>query len=161
LNKLNKERKQLIIGKTKNIYEDKPVFLKKLDKYLYVLNTKQRPRKLSFIGTDNKEYKYLLKSHEDLRQDERIIQVFSYVNSILSLDKETSSKKLLIPIYPVIPLSHQTGLIGFLSNVDTISNLIIEQRKNNKFIPNIEISFIFQLYPKYDSGNLMSKLEAF
>ena len=165
LNKLNKERKQLIIGKTKNISsfenEDKPVFLKKMDKYLYVLNTKQRPRKISFIGTDNKEYKYLLKSHEDLRQDERIIQVFNYVNSILSLDKNTSSKKLLITIYPVIPLSHITGLIGFLPNVDTISNLITEYRKNNNFIPNIEISSIFQLYPKYDSGNLMSKLEVF
>ena len=40
LNKLNRERKQLIIGKTKNISsfedEDKPVFLKKMDKYLYV-----------------------------------------------------------------------------------------------------------------------------
>jgi len=165
LNKLNKERKQLIIGKTKNISsfenEDKPPFLKKMDKYLYVLNTKQRPRKISFIGTDNKEYKYLLKSHEDLRQDERIIQVFSYVNSILSLDKNTSSKKLLITIYPVIPLSHITGLIGFLPNVDTISNLITEHRKNNNFIPNIEISSIYQLYPKYDSGSLMSKLDAF
>ena len=165
LNKLNKERKPLIIGKTRNIFsfenEDKPVFLKKMDKYLYVLNTKQRPRKLSFIGTDNKEYKYLLKSHEDLRQDERIIQVFNYTNSILSLDKGTSSKKLLITIYPVIPLSHITGLIGFLPNVDTISNLILEHRKNNNFIQNIEISLIYQLYPKYDSGSLMSKLEAF
>ena len=165
LNKLNKERKQLIIGKTKNISyfekEDKPVFLKKMDKYLYVLNTKQRPRKISFIGTDNKEYNYLLKSHEDLRQDERIIQVFSYANSILSLDKNTSSKKLLITIYPVIPLSHMTGLIGFLPNVDTISNLITENRKNNNFIPNIEISSIYQLYPKYDSGSLMSKLDVF
>jgi len=165
LNKLNMERKQLIIGKTKDISsfenEDKPVFLKKMDKFLYVLNTKQRPRKISFIGTDNKEYKYLLKSHEDLRQDERIIQVFNYVNSILSLDKDTSSKKLLITIYPVIPLSHITGLIGFLPNVDTISNLITEYRKNNNFIPNIEISSIYKLYPKYDSGNLMSKLDVF
>ena len=98
LDKLYKERKQLIIGKTKNKAfdnEDLPVFLKKMDKYLYVLNTKQKPRKISLIGTDNKEYKYLLKSHEDLRQDERIIQVFNYTNSILSLDKGTSSKKLL------------------------------------------------------------------
>jgi len=165
LNKLNKERKQLIIGKAKNIssfdYEDVPVFLKKMDKYLYVLSTKQCPRKISFIGTDNKEYKYLLKSHEDLRQDERIIQVFSYVNSILSLDKDTSSKELLITIYPVIPLSHISGLIGFLPNIDTISNLIIEHRKSNNLNPNIEISSIYQLYPKYDSGSIMSKLDVF
>ena len=54
-----------------------------MDKFLYVLNTKQKPRKISFIGTDNKEYKYLFKSHEDLRQDKRIIQVFNFVNSMM------------------------------------------------------------------------------
>ena len=164
LDKLYKERKQLIIGKTENnIFnnEDLPVFLKKIDKYLYVLNTKQRPRKISLIGTDNKEYKYLLKSHEDLRQDERIIQVFNFVNSILSTNKETSNKNLLITIYPVIPLSHNTGLIGFLPNCDTISNLITEVRKSNNFITNIEINTIFQIYPKYDSGSHLTKVEVF
>ena len=113
-----------------------------------MLNNKQRPRKISLIGTDNKEYKYLLKSHEDLRQDERIIQVFNFVNSLLSLDKETSKNNLLITIYPLIPLSHITGLIGFLPNCDTISHLILEERKMNNFIPNIEIQSVYQLYPK-------------
>ena len=164
LDKLYKERKQLIIGKTKeNTFrnEDNPIFLKKMDKYLYVLNTKQRPRKISLIGTDNKEYKYLLKSHEDLRQDERIIQVFNFVNSMLTLNKELSTKNLFITIYPVIPLSHITGLIGFLPNCDTISHLIAEERKINNLIPNIEINSIYQLYPKYDSGALLSKVEVF
>ena len=164
LDKLYKERKQLIIGKTlDNSFqnEDKPVFIKKLDKYLYVLNTKQRPRKISLIGTDNKEYKYLLKSHEDLRQDERIIQVFNFVNSLLSVDKETSKKNLSITIYPVIPLSHITGLIGFLPNCDTISHLILEERKLNNFIPNIEIQSVYQLCPKYDSSVLLNKVEIF
>ena len=164
LDKLFRERKQLIIGKTKeNVIEkeDLPVFIKKLDKYFYVLNTKQKPRKISLIGTDNKEYKYLLKSHEDLRQDERIIQVFNFVNSMLFLNKETSNKNLLITIYPVIPLSHITGLIGFLPNCDTISHLITEGRKTNKIIPNIEYISIGKIYPKYDSGSMLSKVEVF
>ena len=164
LNKLNRERKQLIIGKIKDnnsLSDDKSVCLKKMDKFLYVLNTKQRPRKISFIGTDNKEYKYLLKSHEDLRQDERIIQVFNFVNSVLSFDKETSNKNLYITIYPVIPLSHMTGLIGFLPNCDTISHLITEERKSKGFITNIEIMSLYQEYPKYDSGTLLSKVEVF
>jgi FKBP12-rapamycin complex-associated protein len=164
LEKLYKERKQLIIGKTHNNFfenEDKPIFLKKLDNYLYVLNTKQRPRKISLIGTDNKEYKYLLKSHEDLRQDERVIQVFNFVNSLLSLDKKTSNKNLLITVYPVIPLSHITGLIGFLPNCDTISNLILEGRKINNYIPNIEIQCTYKLCPRYDSSTFLNKVEIF
>ena len=65
LRKLNEERKQLIIGNIKENNtletEDPKVFIKRIDKYLYVFNTKQKPRKISFIGTDDKEYKYLLK----------------------------------------------------------------------------------------------------
>ena len=141
--------------------EDQQVFIKRIDKYLYVFKTKQKPRKISFIGTDDKEYKYLLKSNEDLRQDERIIQVFNFVNSLLSLDKEQLSKKLLITVYPVIPLSNLTGLIGFLPNCDTISHLIIEARKEKKIHPNIEMLHIMDTFYKYSSGTLLSKLEVF
>ena len=165
LNKLNKERKQLIIGKIKeNNFmdnEDHRVYVKRIDKYLYLFNSKQKPRKISLIGTDDKEYKYLLKSNEDLRQDERIIQVFNFVNSMISLDNEASSKKLLIPIYPVIPLSNMTGLIGFLPNCETISNLISESRKEKNIPTNLEINNLLFNYPKYPSGTLLSKVEAF
>ena len=165
LNILNKERKQLIIGKIKENNalenEEQLVYVKRIDKYLYVFNTKQKPRKISLIGTDDKEYKYLLKSNEDLRQDERIIQVFNFVNSMLSLDKEEISKKLLIPVYPVIPLSNITGLIGFLPNCETISNLIIEQRKENNIHPNLEMAHLTEIYPRYNSGSFISKVEAF
>ena len=165
LNILNKERKQLIIGKIKENNsienEEQLVYIKRIDKTLYVFNSKQKPRKISLIGTDNKEYKYLLKSNEDLRQDERIIQVFNFVNSMLSLDKEALSKKLLIPVYPVIPLSNLTGLIGFLPNCETISNLIMEQRKENGIHPNLEMVHLTEFYPRYISGSFISKVEAF
>jgi FKBP12-rapamycin complex-associated protein len=38
---------------------------------LNVITSKQRPRKLTIKGSDGREYQYLLKGHEDLRQDER------------------------------------------------------------------------------------------
>jgi len=166
LNKLNKERKQLVIGKIKENYsldnDTRPIYVKRINKYLYVFNTKQKPRKISLIGTDDKEYKYLLKSNEDLRQDERIIQVFNFVNSMLSLDKEASSQKLLITVYPVIPLSSMTGLIGFLPNCETISNLISEERKEKGAKnPNLEVGFLFNYYPKFSSGSLITKIESF
>ncbi|CAI9770001.1 unnamed protein product [Fraxinus pennsylvanica] len=43
---------------------------------LSVITSKQRPRKLTILGSDGKEYTFLLKGHEDLRQDERVMQVF-------------------------------------------------------------------------------------
>jgi hypothetical protein len=40
-----------------------------------VIESKQRPRKLSMRGSDGVEYSFLLKGKEDLRQDERVMQV--------------------------------------------------------------------------------------
>lgn len=42
---------------------------------LGIITSKQRPRKLTIHGSDGVEYAFLLKGHEDLRQDERVMQV--------------------------------------------------------------------------------------
>lgn len=44
---------------------------------LVVITSKQRPRKLTIHGSDGEEHAFLLKGHEDLRQDERVMQVLS------------------------------------------------------------------------------------
>lgn len=51
---------------------------------LQVIASKQRPRKLTVHGGDGAEYMFLLKGHEDLRQDERVMQLFGLVNSMLA-----------------------------------------------------------------------------
>jgi hypothetical protein len=42
---------------------------------LVVITSKQRPRKLTIHGSDGNDHAFLLKGHEDLRQDERVMQV--------------------------------------------------------------------------------------
>lgn len=44
-----------------------------------VIPSKQRPRKISMQGEDGRDYVFLLKGHEDLRQDERVMQLFGQV----------------------------------------------------------------------------------
>lgn len=51
---------------------------------LSILQSKQRPRKLTIFGDDGKEYNFLLKGREDLRLDERVMQFFSLVNKLLT-----------------------------------------------------------------------------
>lgn len=59
---------------------------------LIVITSKQRPRKLTIHGSDGNDYAFLLKGHEDLRQDERVMQVciymtiFSWSDSVSSFD---------------------------------------------------------------------------
>ena len=38
------------------------------------------------MGSDGREYVFLLKGHEDLRQDERVMQLFGLVNTLLAVD---------------------------------------------------------------------------
>lgn len=53
---------------------------------LPVLASKQHPRKMQVLGSNGKEYMYLLKGHEDIRQDQRVMQLFGLVNTLLAID---------------------------------------------------------------------------
>lgn len=42
---------------------------------------------------------FLLKGHEDLRQDERVMQLFGLVNTLLNNDPETFKRHLRYVVY--------------------------------------------------------------
>ena len=45
-------------------------------------------------GSNGREFMFLLKGHEDLRQDERVMQLFGLVNTLLTNDPETFKRHL-------------------------------------------------------------------
>jgi FKBP12-rapamycin complex-associated protein len=99
---------------------------------LSVLQSKQRPRKLTIYGDNGKEYNFLLKGREDLRLDERVMQFLNLVNKLLVSERESLKKDLTITKYEIIPLTLNTGLIGWVENCDTLNELIKEYRQMNK-----------------------------
>ena len=46
------------------------------------------------LGSNGSEFMFLLKGHEDLRQDERVMQLFGLVNTLLANDPETFKRHL-------------------------------------------------------------------
>jgi FKBP12-rapamycin complex-associated protein len=56
---------------------------------------------------------YVLQGHEDLRQDERVMQLFGLVNNMLANDRITAERDLSIARYAVIPLSPNSGANSF------------------------------------------------
>ena len=46
------------------------------------------------IGSNGQEYMFLLKGHEDLRQDERVMQLFGLVNLLLLNNPDTFRRNL-------------------------------------------------------------------
>jgi len=131
------------------------------DPTLTVISSKQRPRKLTMNGSDGNSYQYLLKGHEDIRQDERVMQLFGLVNTLLSLDSQCFKRHLNIQKYPVIPLSQNSGLLGWVPNSDTLHVLIREYRESRKILLNIEHRIMLQMAPDYDNLTLMQKVEVF
>lgn len=128
---------------------------------LTVISSKQRPRRLTINGSNGKDFQYLLKGHEDLRQDERVMQLFGLVNTLLSDDAETFKRHLNIHRYPVIPLSPNSGLIGWVPHCDTLHTLIKDYRESRKILINIEHRLMLQMAPDYDNLQLLGKVEVF
>lgn len=131
------------------------------DSTFTVINSKQRPRKLNVNGSDGISYAFLLKGHEDIRQDERVMQLFGLCNTLLANDSECYKRHLNIQRYPAIPLSQNSGLLGWVPNSDTLHVLIREYRESRKILLNIEHRIMLQMAPDYDNLTLMQKVEVF
>jgi len=145
---------------------------------LDVIASKQRPRKLSMYGDDGKEYTFLLKGHEDLRQDERVMQLFKLINTLLATDRDTANRHLAIQRYAIIPLSPDSGLIGWVPNHDTLHALVVQHRRSKTppVPPDFELSKMInqvadlkknnkanlaQLCLRYERLNIMQKTDVF
>jgi serine/threonine-protein kinase mTOR len=126
-----------------------------------VIQSKQRPRKLTVIGSNGCEYQFLLKGHEDLRQDERVMQLFGLVNNLLAEERKAADRDLSIARYAVIPLSPNSGLIGWVRNCDTMHALIREYRESRRIPLNAEHKIMQNVAPNYDQMMVIQKVEVF
>ena len=141
---------------------NKPVIsISYFDPVFVVISSKQRPRKFSVKGSDGRSYQYLLKGHEDIRQDSLVMQLFGLVNTLLENDAECFQRHLDIQRYPAIPLSPKSGLLGWVPNSDTFHVLIREHRDANKVPLNIEHWVMLQMAPDYDNLTWLEKIEVF
>lgn len=143
-------------------HSGKPVIrIVSFDPVANVIQSKQRPRRLTLRGNDGQQHAFVLKGHEDIRQDERVMQLFGLVNTLLNNDSESLKRHLNIQRYAAIPLSTQSGLLGWVPNSDTFHVLIREYRESRKILLNIEQRIMLQMAPDYDNLTLMQKVEVF
>lgn len=126
-----------------------------------VITSKQRPRKITLLGNDGKDYVFLLKGHEDLRQDERVMQLFGLANALLARDRRTNQYDLDIKRYAIAPLSHNAGVVGWVPHCDTLHSLIRDYRESKKVALNMENREMMKLSPNYDLLTVMQKVEVF
>lgn len=61
----------------------------------------RKPIKVTILGMNTKEYPFLIKFGEDLRQDQRIEQLFTLMNDIYMNDAVCANKGLHILTFQV------------------------------------------------------------
>jgi DNA-dependent protein kinase catalytic subunit len=94
------------------------------DQRVAVMSSLRKPKVVIVRGNDGREYKYLVKAGEDLRQDQRIQQLFCQMNGILNSDGECKRRELKIRTYRVVPMTTRLGLIEFLPNVTGLKDFV-------------------------------------
>jgi phosphatidylinositol kinase/protein kinase (PI-3 family) len=86
-----------------------------------------------------------LLGHEDLRQDERVMQLFGLVNTLLAVDNDSFMRNLHIQRYAVIPLASNVGLLQWVLHSDTLHVLIKDYRDSRKILLNFEYRLMLQV----------------
>lgn len=65
----------------------------------------RRPKRLIIRGDDERDHPFLVKGGEDLRQDQRIEQLFAIMNILLNHDTSCTQRGLQLRTYQVIPIN--------------------------------------------------------
>jgi Phosphatidylinositol 3- and 4-kinase/Serine/threonine-protein kinase smg-1/FATC domain len=74
------------------------------------LPTKTRPKRLTIVDGRGRSHTFLLKAGEDLRLDERVMQLLRFANGSLA----AAGESLRAEAYAIVPLSSRAGLIRWV-----------------------------------------------
>jgi DNA-dependent protein kinase catalytic subunit len=122
------------------------------DPTLLTLDSMRKPKRLIMRGSDGKEYWWLVKNGEDLRQDERVQQVFRAMNQVLISNAHCAQVGLSNVTYAVIPISKSAGVIEWVQKTRPIGDVVDSQLAimgpNIRTTAQTELS---KLYPKLDN----------
>uniref|UniRef100_A0A8C2LHS2 DNA-dependent protein kinase catalytic subunit n=1 Tax=Cricetulus griseus TaxID=10029 RepID=A0A8C2LHS2_CRIGR len=95
------------------------------DERVKVMVSLRKPKRIVIRGHDEKEYPFLVKGGEDLRQDQRIEQLFEVMNAILAQDAACSQRNMQLRTYRVMPMTCRYGLIEWIENTTTLKDLLL------------------------------------
>jgi phosphatidylinositol kinase/protein kinase (PI-3 family) len=121
--------------------------IESVEPVMEILGTQEHPRSTFLVSKTGERVRYLLKGSEDLRLDERLMQFFVLVNSLVKSAR--ADVHLSIATYTVVPLTKQTGLIKWVTGADTIHQMMADFR-DFRGIP---------LYQEYDMSREFAGVE--
>lgn len=101
-----------------------------------IMNSLQKPRKITVIGSDGRHYPFLCKPKDDLRKDARLMEFNGMINKFLRIDNESRRRQLHIRTYSVVPLNEECGLIEWVSHTRPLRDIILKIYKQKNILIN-------------------------
>lgn len=91
---------------------------------VFVMNSLMRPKKVTFICSDNKNRSILVKYGDDLQEDSRIMTIFNIFNSLLDKCRTEESNDYKLYTYEVLPIEKRFGIIEWIHDSKSIKHII-------------------------------------
>ncbi|KAF9965129.1 hypothetical protein BGZ70_005357 [Mortierella alpina] len=100
------------------------VTIVRFDQRVLAMSSIRKPKRISILGSDEKEHLFLVKGGEDLRLDQRIQQLFSLMNDIMHKDPQCSQQNISVATYKVVPMSGSLGILEWVDNTKPLRHCI-------------------------------------
>ena len=119
---------------------------------LELLSTQTHPRLIYMWDETCIRRKFLLKGNDDLRLDQRIMQFFSLINSLLKSNRYTRRFGVSISMYAIVPFFPDAGLISWVTGADTVKQIVNDYRIQR----NRQIDIEQTISHEYTNSNVIS-----
>ena len=87
------------------------------------LKSLRSPTRICLYGSDGRPYYFLVKGGEDLRNDQRVEQIFHTINTVLHRDQTCGRKQMRVETFAVIPMSTKVGIIEWIDNTVELNSI--------------------------------------
>jgi serine/threonine-protein kinase ATR len=103
---------------------------------LDVLKSKEKPKKLTMLGSDGATYSFLCKREVkgDMRKNSRMMEFASVVNRLLREHADSRSRQLALRTFSVLPMSEECGLIEWVPNTTGFRHLVKQVHDENDIL---------------------------
>lgn len=99
-----------------------PVILGMSDK-VEILQSLMHPKKIILEFSDGRKLKFLLKKDRDMRKDMRVMELFTFINSVFNRDHKCKQRNFFITPYSVICLSEQISIMEWVKDAITFKDV--------------------------------------
>ena len=101
-----------------------------------MLSSKERPRKLTLLGSDGASYIFLCKKEVkgDMRKNSRMMEFASVINRMLKKKPDSRLRQLRMRTFSVLPLTEECGVIEWINNTHNFRLLVKDMHERNGIV---------------------------